>query len=267
MTTYQGILDKQPATLAKRLAKTGIGTLKGVALNDYLVNTRRMKIDRLWADGLREAGIGFEVRGGADDVPLMSQYIRRRIAQQERKLAAAEKALGDLTLRNGTSRFAVKVGESFAEGYLKDISKEVMKRLVGEFFQGAAFRRYVEAQAALTATSRSLLATSTMYWETKDLYEFQLALRDAILDGYRPDETLKVLKNELFDPSQGATFRLIDQHGSFSDITEREIEARFGGVPMQRTGGRLEFHLPGDAADRIRTGPGDTADLDIVVLQ
>lgn len=265
LATVAGI----PKTGLKRGVKTlTTGHGAKVMIEQLLKEQGKANLDKLWSAFTRESWFDEAMRRVDPDLySQMTQAIQKLVSDQTKQLEASEKAFASLVGKQGFGTLAKSVGKSFLKGLAKDLAKEAIKKAAAEFFEGRAFLSYLRHQGYLSASSQQLLRASSMYWISKDIFKFQVALRDALLAQYDPDAQLKIESNRKFVPKSRYEFRLIDNYGDAYDLTNRDISIKLGGIKLERHSETLVFLLPEGAGKKLTKDEKGGVTLAIDVLR
>jgi ribosome modulation factor len=147
----------------------------------------------------------------------------------------------------------------------RDLAKEELKEVVGDWIEGTALRSYLAAETEARLATQIFLAASGVYWESYDLYQARVADRREILRQYEPKNHMQIKKDERFPEGAELLIVLRDLEGHPLPATGHKITVKLGGKPA-RLGTQDQFFFAVKAEDLQHDGKGGVA-LEISVEQ
>ncbi|SLN37869.1 hypothetical protein PEL8287_01833 [Roseovarius litorisediminis] len=180
-----------------------------------------------------------------------------------RSLKESDLALSTLTGQQGKRAFAGKVGANLLKGLAVSLAKEELKK-AANLIEQDEYDNYMMAQIYLSKAVGTFRKAGNDYWAQLQIVKIKRYVRDALIEGYNPEEQQFEGKNLPFFADPGYQISL--------DV-EEEFEGQFkakvtlGGITLERDLRRSTpvWKLPDDSLELFTSDMPERLELKIVL--
>ena len=197
-----------------------------------------------------------------------SELLRGQITRQREICKKSRETLNKAIGKAGKGPVLRGAVKEFLLGLFKEFAKSKAKQAIANFFEGKAMKNYILAQLELKAAVCMFREKSGQYWKNYDQLQYLQAIIGELVDGYAPDNQMKVFTNRPTSLDTPYVLKLTrtghDAHASGG----LKVKVILGGVTLSQEDTKLlVFKLPQDQAHTVITNEAGAAVLQVKVLE
>lgn len=190
----------------------------------------------------------------------------RDVSGEAEKLAGLRKDLDALTGNAGKVEFGKAVIGDLLKGLGGSLAKQFTKKQIADAVEQPYFDLYMASQVDLSNAVRLFIAAGNEYYELSEWLKFKRAVRDAVIELFRPDTNQFEDNNEPFFADPG--YRIwIDQADQASNALNADVT--LGGIELVRdaTSTRPTWRLPEDSLQLFKSSMPERLELRIMLKE